>query len=99
MKTKSVRIKILKRKTELAKGIVYNLMEVVSATAEHDRATADKVMDSITIPIPNGVTQIQVEALASNEINIFYREKDNPLAQFAPSEAPEIKKLKKQIWG
>lgn len=92
MKTKNVRIKISKRKTKLGEGIVYNLMEVVSATAEHDRATSGKFTDSITIPIPEGVTQIQVEALASNEINIFYREKENHLAQFALGEVPENQK-------
>ncbi len=72
----SIRFKILKRKTSVEEGIKYNLMEIVSATAEHDRNASNKVTDSITLKIPQGVTQINIEALAENELNIFYRTQD-----------------------
>jgi hypothetical protein len=73
MNTKYMRLKILRRKHE---ETGYNLMKIVNATAKHDTNSLDKTTDAITISIPGGIREIQVEALGNNEINIFY--KHNP---------------------
>ena len=72
--SKYIRIKILKLKEEVQKGIKYNRMQIINATADY--GTSSKITDAIKISIPDGVKSIHVEALAHDEFNIFYNEKE-----------------------
>ncbi len=72
MNEKSLTIKILRRKHH--EVISYNLMQVMSASAPYESASLNnKISDALTLPIPEGVKEIKIEALTTNIINIWYR--------------------------
>ncbi len=69
---KSIRIKIMRNKHESG----YRKLKVIKSNAKYETGCLHPdTTDSLEITIPPGVDKTRVEAMESNEFNIFYEDK------------------------